>query len=169
MNLMDVIRARHSTRAFEYQPIPKDVLVQLVDCGRWAPSGRNEQPVEYVVVDDPKIIREVAQVTDNGAFAENAGALMVVVSRDVKYFLEDGAAAVENVLLAATALGYASCWIAGDKKDYAGRLLARLEVPDDWRLVAILAIGREAADAPRKVRERRPINEILHWNHYRAR
>jgi nitroreductase len=169
MNLTDAILARHSTRAFDYHPIPKDALVQLVDCGRWAPSGRNEQPVEYVVLDDPKAIREVAEVTDNGGFAVNAGALIVVVSRDVKYFLEDGAAATENILLAATALGYASCWIAGDKKDYSGRLLARLEVPDDWRLVAIVALGREAPDAPRKVRERRPINEILHWDHYRAR
>lgn len=169
MDLIDAIRARRSTRAFEYQPIPKDALVQLVDCGRWAPSGRNEQPVEYVVVDDPKLIKDIANVTDNGRFAENAGALVVVVSRVAKYFIEDGAAAVENVLLAATALGYASCWIAGDKKDYAGSVLARLDVPDDWKLVAILAVGQEAADAPRKARERRPINEILHWNRYRAR
>jgi len=169
MNLIDAIRARHSTRAFAYQPIPKDALVQLVDCGRWAPSGRNEQPVEYVVVDDRGQVRELANLTDNGRFAEDAGALVVVVSRDVKYALEDGAAAVENVLLAATALGYASCWIAGDKKDYAGRVLARLEVPEGWRLIAILAVGTEAPDTPTKTRERRPINEVLHWNHYRAK
>jgi nitroreductase len=168
MDLMDAIRARHSTRAFDGRPVPKDALVQLVDCGRWAPSGRNEQPIEYVAVDDPRLVKEVAHLTDNGRFAENAGALVVVVSRDVKYAIEDGAAAVENVLLAATALGFASCWIAGDKKDYAGRVLARLEVPDAWRLIAILALGYEAADAPAKVRERRPITEILHWNRYRA-
>ena len=168
MKLVDAIRARHSTRAFEYRAIPKDALVQLVDCGRWAPSGRNEQPVEYVVVDDRALVKELALLTDNGRFATEAGALVVVVSRDVKYALEDGAAAVENVLLAATALGYASCWIAGDKKDYAGRVLARLEVPDGWRLIALLAIGTEAPDAPTKARERRPIQEILHWNRYRA-
>jgi nitroreductase len=169
MNVLEAIRARHSTRAFVYQPIPRDVLVQLVDCGRWAPSGRNEQPIEYVVVDDRERIREIALLTDNGRFAVDAGALVVVVSRDVKYALEDGAAAVQNVLLAATALGYASCWIAGDKKDYAGRLLTHLEVREGWRLIAILAIGTEAPDALKKVRERRPIDEILHWNGYRAR
>ena len=169
MNLFDAVRARHSTRAFQYQPVPRDALVQMVDCGRWAPSGRNEQPVEYVVVDDRERVRELALFTDNGRFAAEAGALVVVVSRDVKYALEDGAAAVENVLLAATALGFATCWIAGDKKDYAGRVLASLQVPEGWKLIAILAIGTEAPDAPKKVRERRPIGDILHWGRHRAR
>jgi len=142
------------------------VLVQLVDCGRWAPSGRNEQPIEYVVVDDPKVIHEISGMTDHGQFAADAGALIVVVAREAKYWLEDGAAAVQNVLLAATANGLDSCWIAGDKKYYAAQICARLDVPEDLRLVAILAVGR-AAGPEGKPRERRPIGELLHWNRFR--
>ncbi len=166
MNTIEAIRARHSTRCFVYEPIAKDILIQLVDSGRRAPSGRNEQPLEYIVVDDPKIIQEIAGMTDTGRFAASAGALVILVATDAKYYLEDGAAASQNVLLAATAQGLDSCWIAGDKKYYAGQVCARLDVPDDRKLVSILAIGRASECEPQKPRP--SIGEQLHWNRFRA-
>ena len=167
MNTIDAIRARHSTRCFAYEPIAKDLLIQLVDSGRRAPSGRNEQPIEYIVVDDPKIIHEIAGMTDNGRFAADAGALVILVAmEDAKYYLEDGSAASQNVLLAATAQGLASCWIAGDKKYYASQVCSRLDVPDDRKLVSILAIGKASE---RECQKPRPaISEQLHWNRFRA-
>ena len=167
MDTLDAIKQRRSVRCFEYHPIPKDVLVQLIDCGRWAPSGRNEQPLEYVVVDDPRVIREVAAMTDNGTFMDEAGALIAVLSREARYFLEDGAAATENILLAATACGLGSCWIAGDKKYYAEQVCARLGAPEGYRLVSIVAVGNAAE--PASARSRRPLGDILHWNRYREK
>ncbi len=167
MKTIEAIEARHSTRSFVYEPIPKDMLIQLVDSGRRAPSGRNEQSIEYVIVDEPKTIREIAGMTDHGRFAADAGALVILVSRgEAKYYLEDGSAASQNVLLAATAQGLASCWIAGDKKYYAGQVCARLDVPDDRKLVSILAIGKEAEFAPPKPRP--SIGALLHWNRFKA-
>jgi nitroreductase len=167
MDTIEAIKQRRSVRRFSYHPIPKDVLIQLVDCGRWAPSGRNEQPIEYVVVDDPRVIREVAAMTDNGTFMDEAGALVVVLARESKYFLEDGAAASQNILVAATACGLGSCWVAGDKKYYAEQVCARLGAPTDLRLVSILALGTPTE--PAAPRSRRPLGEILHWNRYREK
>ncbi len=166
MKTTEAIQARHSTRSFVYEPIPKDILIQLVDSGRRAPSGRNEQPIEYIVVDDPKVIHEIAGMTDSGRFAAEAGALVILVAKEAKYWLEDGSAASQNVLLAATAQGLASCWIAGDKKYYAGQICARLDVPEDRKLVSILAIGKAAEGHVPKPRP--SIGELLHWNRFRA-
>ena len=167
MKTIQAIQTRRSTRRFAYKPIAKDILIQLVDSGRRAPSGRNEQPIEYIVIDDPKAIHEIAGLTDSGRFAEDAGALIILIARDVKYYIEDGSAASQNVLLAATAQGLASCWIAGDKKYYAAQICARLDVPEDRKLVSILAIGT-ADEAPTE-KPRPPIGEQLHWNRFRAR
>ena len=90
-----------------------------------------------------------------------AAACLAVFCKDTKYYLEDGCAAVENALVAATALGLQSCWIAGDKKDYCPRAAALLGVPAGFKLVALLALGhgREGGASA----EKRELKSVLHW------
>lgn len=160
MELFEAINSRSSVRSYSAEPVPYELLEKLVDAGRRAPSGRNVQPVEFVVLTKSDIKNKVALLTDYGKFLTEAPACIAVISRDTKYYLEDGCAAVENILLAATALGLGSCWIAGDKKPYAGKILELMGVPLDYKLVALIAIGYPAGETAPK--PKRPLDEVLH-------
>ncbi|HEX2971095.1 MAG TPA: nitroreductase family protein [Tepidisphaeraceae bacterium] len=164
MDALAAIAARHSTREFTDKSIPKPTLEQIIDAGRLAPTARNEQPWEFVVVTDRTLLQRVANATDYGRFIATAAACVVVLCKDTKYYLEDGCAATENILIAATALGVQSCWIAGDKKPYGATIADILGIPPTHKLISLLALGYENAPAHRKVR--RPLTQVLHWDRY---
>ena len=89
---------------------------------------------------------------------------IAVVCRDTKYCLEDGCAATENIVIAGTALGLGSCWIADDKKPYCRRVLDLLRVPGGYRLVSLISLGWQACAEQRRTKG--PLGEVLHWNHF---
>lgn len=142
MDTLECIKTRRSVRKYSGGEIPADDLALILDCGMQAPSARNIRPWEFVVVTEKPLLENLANICDYGAFLKDAGAAILVVSEDTKYYLEDGSAATQNILLAAHALGYGSCWIAGDKKDYAGEVLALVDAPRSHRLVSIVSIGK---------------------------
>jgi len=117
-NLLKFLKERRSVRAFQDKNIPKEQLQEIVDVARFAPTARNVQPWEFVVVTDKEKIAQLSDLGQNAKPLAGAAACIVVFCADSNYFLEDGSAATCNILLAATALGIGSCWIAGDKKPY---------------------------------------------------
>jgi nitroreductase len=160
---MEVIRTRRSVRKYQDKPIAKELLETIVDAGRLAATARNEQPWEFIVVTDPQLKAQVAAATDHGKFIAQAAAMIAVFCKDCKYFLEDGSAATQNILLAAHGLGIGSCWIAGDKKDYAPEVADILGVPAGFRLISLVALGYPA-EQPQKAK--RPLSEVLHWERF---
>ncbi len=163
MDLMEVIRTRRSVRKYQDKPIAKELLETIVDAGRLAATARNEQPWKFIVVTDPQLKAQVAAATDHGKFIAQAAAMIAVFCKDCKYFLEDGSAATQNILLAAHGLGIGSCWIAGDKKDYAPEVADILGVPAGFRLISLVALGYPA-EQPQKAK--RPLSEVLHWERF---
>ncbi len=164
MDAIACINTRYSCRSYLPKPVPRPLLEQLLDAGRRAPSGRKVEPVEFVVLTEQSSRDFLAELTTYGKFLSQAGACVVVIARDTKYYLEDGCAAAENILLASYALGLASCWIAGDKKSYAPEILQRLGVPSGYKLIAMLAIGYPAA--PGEQSQRRPLEQVAHWERF---
>jgi nitroreductase len=163
MDAITALKTRHSVRAFETRPIPKDVLEDIVDCGRLAASAINIQPWEFVVFTTPELLRKVADATDHGKFIAQANACIAVITQSTKYYLEDGSAATENMLVAAHAHGVGTCWVAGDKKPYAPDVCRILGAPEGFKLVSLVALGYPAED-PRK--PKRPLADVLHWERY---
>ena len=164
METIDCIQSRYSCRDYLPRPVAREMLERLVDAGRRAPSGRKEEPVEFVIVTDQATRQFIADLTNYGKFLAVAGACVVVIAHEVTYYLEDGCNAAENILLAATDMGLQSCWVAGDKKPYAGQILQRLGVPAGYKLVTMLAIGhgREAGRQP----AHKPLDHVLHWEQF---
>jgi nitroreductase len=115
-------------------------------------------------VTDRLKLRDLANLTDYGKFIGDAAACIVVVCEETKYYLEDGCAAVENLLLAAEAMGLASCWVAGDKKPYAGTILKALNAPAEMKLISLVAVGHEAERPLRAVKK--PMDQVLHWESF---
>jgi nitroreductase len=161
---LDFLKKRNSVRQYEPRTVEKEQLEAIIDAARFAPTGRNEQPWEFVVVTDATLRQRIAGLTDHGRFIANASACIIVFCRDTKYYLEDGSAATTYILLAATALGLGSCWVAGDKKSYAEEIRKILEVPENYRLISIVPLGYPAPNNSKATK--RSLTEVLHWEKF---
>lgn len=164
MEFFDVICKRASVRKYKNQQIDKGLLIRLVDSGRRAPTARAQEPWEFVVITDKGVLKKLAQIAENGRFIENATAGIVIFCKSTKYYLEDGCAATENILLAAADAGLGSCWIAGDKKDYAKDLGMILNSPTDLKLVSIISLGLPLKEENQI--KKRSIEQVLHWENF---
>lgn len=164
MEALEAIRKRRSVREYTGAPIPKQDLEKIVDAGRWAASGFNSQPWDFVVVTDPQVIKQLKVASQ---WMENAGAIIaVILDPSSKYWVEDGSAAVENMLIAATALGYGSCWLQGYTRPREEEFKRLLDVPDDRCLLTLVPIG-VPVQWPEKVKK--PLEQVLHWEKYQAK
>ena len=141
-------------------------LEKMIDAARFAPTARNVQPWEFVVVTDRHKLIGLAELAENGRFMAQAAACVAVYCADTKYYLEDGCAATCSILLAATALGIGSCWIAGDKKSYSQQVSALLNAPLDMKLISLIALGYPQEKGCFKLAEKRQFKELLHWEKF---
>jgi nitroreductase len=164
MDAIEVLKRRRSIRNYINKPVSKSDIEIIIDCGRLAATARNVQPLEFIVVTAATTRKKIADITEFGKFIADAPACVCVFSQDTKYYLEDGAAASENILLAARALGLGSCWVAGDKKTYTKDIAELLGVPSEFKLVSLIAIGY-TDDLDQKC-TKRPRSEILHWEKF---
>jgi nitroreductase len=95
---------------------------------------------------------------------EKAGAIIaVVMDPSSRWWVEDGSAAIENMLIASTALGYGSCWLEGYTLLREEEFKLLLGVPDNRRLLTLIPVG-VPAESP--TREKKALNTVLHWEKY---
>lgn len=164
MEAIEAMKTRRSIRSFKPDPVPKEIIEDIIDCARLAPTALNYQPWEFIVVTDPQMRKRIADETDYGKFIAQAPVCIAVFCKDVKYYLEDGSAATQNILLAAHAHGLGACWVAGDKKPYANRIAELLGVPSGYKLVSLIPIGYPA-EKPGRISKRK-LSEVIHWEKF---
>jgi nitroreductase len=172
MDLFEAIEKRYSYRGeFEPEPVPREHLQKIVEAGIRAPSACNQQVVTFVIVDDPGLLEKAAKIIDRPV-CHMAKAMIVCVYdtrpvyQEMSFAQEDCGAAVENILLAITALGYATVWLDGvlrveGRADRLGRLL---RVPQDKTVAVVLPLG--VATQPGVQRERLPFDQRAWFNQY---
>lgn len=173
MELFEAMEKRHSYRkAYTDAPIPKEDLLKIVEAGRLAPSGKNAQTTTFVIVDDPEILREFGEMLERPASMKSAKAAIVLVTKPERVFcghtfhLEDMSAAVQNMLLAVTALGYASVWVQGGllMNGVAERINELLNVPVGQYAQVLLPIGVPAEEMAQPVKK--PLEERVVFNRF---
>jgi nitroreductase len=162
METFKTIYERASVRKFLEKSVPQEMIEKMVDAGRMAPSARAIQPWEFVAVTHKETLCELGRLAENGRFLQESACCIAVFCRGTKYYLEDGCAATENILLAVADLGLGACWVAGDKKDYAAAVAKLLKAPENVKLVSLIAIGWPAESSGSIVR-RRKLEEVLYW------
>lgn len=164
METFEVIASRASVREYQDKPIEKDSLEKLVDAGRRAPTARCVEPWEFIVITNKDFLVKFAGLASNARFMAEASACIAVFAKETKYYLEDGSAAIENILLAAAELGLGACWIAGDKKPYVSEVADMLAVPTEFKLVGLVSLGWPKNSV--KQNKRRPLTEVIHWEKF---
>ncbi len=166
MECLEAIKKRRSIRTYKDKAIPKDILEKLVDAARFAPTARNVQPWEFVVISDKAVLKKIAQAAENGRFVSGSAACIAIFCTETKYYLEDGSAATQNILLAAASEGIGSCWVAGDKKPYCSQVNALLNVPAQFKLVSLISLGYPESTDSFTVADKRPLDKLIHWEKF---
>ncbi len=164
METFDAISKRASVRKYQSKPIDKALLEKLVDAARRAPTARAVEPWEFVVVTEKKALEALGRIAATGAFIKDAACCIAVYCKDTKYYLEDGSAATENILLAAAGCGLGTCWVAGDKKPYAGRVSELLGAPQEMKLVSLIPVGWPEKE-PEQIKNRK-LKDVIHWEKF---
>ena len=157
MELFEAIKKRHSYRGeFKNEPVKKEDLIKIVEAGLKAPSGCNAQSTNFVIIDAPSLVSQIAQMCPTVKAMVTAQAFIacvinktpVPVFQDKAFETEDCAAATENILLAITSMGYASVWMDGwlRQEGRNERISKMLNVPEDKILRILLPIGIPAEE-----------------------
>lgn len=161
MEALEAIRKRRSVREYTGEPIPRADLEQIVDAARLAATGSNRQPWEFIVVTERAMIERL-KVAAN--WMDKAGAIIaVVMDPSSRWWVEDGSAAVENMLIASTALGYGSCWLEGYTLPREEEFKELLGVPKEKRLFTLVPIG---VPVGWPTRDKKSLGEVMMWERY---
>jgi nitroreductase len=167
LEVFEAIKTRRSVRKYTKKPISEDLVLKILDAGRWAPSADNKQPWSFIVLRDMEVKRRVAEATTYGKFLDNAPlGVAVIIDPQVSSRsggVEDGANATQNMLLAAHALGLGSCWIGSYNSVYEERVKELLNIPMEKRLLSIISIGY-SDECPTKTRKE--LKEIVFTDNY---
>ena len=175
MELFEAIEKRHSYRgAFKDESVSRKDLEAIVEAGLKAPTGCNAQPTTFVIVDDEAILQKIqAMHPKNKALQQCRAMIACVVNIDpepvyesMSFEVEDCAAAVENMLLAVTGLGFATVWIDGwlrveGRAETIGDLL---DVPKNKLIRVVLPIGIPSEEYRRP--KKKPFGERAWFNSY---
>ncbi|MFH1414039.1 MAG: nitroreductase family protein [Candidatus Omnitrophota bacterium] len=163
MNFLETLKRRRSVRDYANKTIPREDLRKLVDVARFAPTARGVEPWEFIIITERALLDKLGDLAENGRFLSGAAACIAVFCKDTKYYLEDGCAATQNILLAATALGIGSCWVAGDKKTYCSQVSVILNVPAGFKLVSLISLGYPDSEDAFKIKDKRILDDLIHW------
>ncbi|MDR2439051.1 MAG: nitroreductase family protein [Planctomycetaceae bacterium] len=172
MELFETIVKRHSYRgAFLDKKIPDEDLRKIVQAGIDAPTGCNAQSVSFVIVNDPATIQAIAKETGEKQVCKTAQAMIICVCDktpaygNLSFFVEDCAAATQNMLLAITAFGYATVWIDGAiRGTVAAKIAEILSVPKDKEVRILLPIG--APEKQEKPNTKKSFEQRAWFNRY---
>ncbi len=181
VSLLSALRERRSSRALSDDPVEDDLIVELIEAARWAPSSGNLQPWRFLIVRKPERLKLLHEALARGnAWMKKAPILVVVCAnptddhiRDEKpYYLFDCGLAVENLILRATSLGLVAHPTIGWDEGIVKR---NLDIPDPVRVVTIVAVAHpgnvEEMDEDLQRREkspraRKPLEEIACWDEW---
>jgi nitroreductase len=169
MNTLDTIHTRRSIRKYEDRPLSAEVVQKLLAAAMQAPSARNQQPWQFVVIDERPLLGQIGQMLSNARMAQQAP-LAILICGDLHeetspgYWVVDCAAAAENMLLAAHALGLGAVWTGVYPREERMATLSQLiGVPSHVIPHSLIVVGYAAEEVPPQDRYRPERVRQNHW------
>ncbi|MFW9962370.1 MAG: nitroreductase family protein [Candidatus Sifarchaeia archaeon] len=165
-NFFETVKKRRSIRKYKDIEIPDEHITQMLEAARLAPSTNNTQSWRYIVVKDPKTIALLSLVAGRQKFIEHSKAVIMAIANRASsccpgnpsmWHVQDTMIATEHIVLAATALGYGSCWVAMLDSRNSQNIAAvkqALRIPETADIVALITLGvPDEIPSPRSTRE----------------
>ncbi len=162
--MIDAIRTRRSIRKFTGRCVPDEMIDAVLDAGRWAPSGMNNQPWRFAVVRDRDLRQDLGRCTKYGAVVNSADVIIAVfyntsAGYDRTKDIQSIGACIQNMLLAAHDLGLGAVWL-GEILRCSAEVKALLHAPEDHELMAAVAVGFPGGRPP-GAPSRKPLSELV--------
>jgi len=159
MDFLKLAWERISVRGYRPDPIPDDVLNQVLEAGRAAPTAKNLQPFQIIVIHTEGREEELRRIYNKDWFVEAPIVMVIAALRDEAYVGRRGkdyadvdcAIAMDHMILAATALGLGTCWIGAFEPD-----VAREAEP-----IVFTPLGYPVDSG--RVKQRKPLDQIVRW------
>ena len=178
--LLQIIRSRRHNGKVKADPIPDGHLEKILEAASWAPSGNNAQPWEFIVIKSPKTKAKIREIVEGGAHGRGEAPVeppvIIVACGDMRLkesypenvnrqevFYSSVAASIQNLHLAATALGLASNWGTVREASMAP-LQELLGLPEGLEIVALIRLGYPQETPASK--SRRSVEEVAHYEKF---
>ncbi|MBM4403118.1 MAG: nitroreductase family protein [Candidatus Cloacimonetes bacterium] len=181
MDIKELIMSRHSVRSYKADPLSPEVLSDILEAGRLAPSAQNRQPWRFIVIQGTDKIKSLSVNCGllglSNFFIRQAPCVIIACAdtrrsiriNDQDYYLVDTAIAFQQMMLMALAHGIGSCWIAAFSEK---KLRKWLKIDDKWKIVALSPFGYPAEKDTLHARmvsgfarssNRLPLEQIVHY------
>lgn len=170
MNFYEVIKNRRSIRHYKPDAVKKETLEKILNSARLAPSWKNSQNWQFIILSEDNSKESILEAFDDknpGKKTLTKAPLVIVLCSKPEdsgqldgknYYMVDGAIAMEHLVLAAKAEGLGTCWLGLFNENIVKKAL---EIPSDWRVIAITPLGYPDQDP--SPRPRKELNEIISW------
>ncbi len=161
--VLEAIYSRRSIREYTTEEVDRELLQQIVEAGLWAPSGLNNQPWRFVIVRDGDMREQLAEQTHYGHIVRAAkGLIAVYLDKEAMYDPvkdhQSAGACIQNMLLAAEALGLGAVWLGQILKN-KGEVNRILGLDSRLDLMAVVAIGHPLHR--KQSSQRKPLQEVI--------
>ena len=171
MDALEAIFTRRSVRRYTAQDISTEQIETLIQVGLCAPSAHNEQPWHFIVIRDRTILDEIPNIHPYSQMLKQAPAAICVCADETLekdsgsgYWVQDCAAATENILIAANALGLGACWLGVHPRlPRIEAIKTLLRLPDSITPFCLIALGYPDQAGQTAHRER---PQRVHHNHW---
>jgi len=165
VDILNLLKSRRSIRVYQDKPIPQELLLQVLEAGRWAPTGANLQPWHFIVVTDPETRKRIGDVARfffiKSSHVEKAPVVIALGfdTRKGKYGRYDVTLAGGNMLTMAASLGLGTCWIGAFDEP---KVKVILGIPENIEVIGLITLGYpdEKAEVPPRVE----LEKIVHWD-----
>jgi len=169
--LMEIIKKRRSVRSYEAKPIDDEIIKEIIDAARLAPSAKNLQEWKFIVVRDEKTKEKLVEAAKGQRFVKEASVVIAGVATYTNYVMTNGipachvdlAIAMEHIALAAAEKGIGSCWIGAFYQDKVKEILG---VPDNCLVIALMTLGYPREELKAEEKSRKSLDEIICWEKY---
>jgi nitroreductase len=165
--VIDAILKRRSIRRYSGKPVDKSIIKELLTAGMYAPSARNQQPWHFIVIEDREILESIRKIHPYASMLKGAEfAILVCGDEELElspgYWSVDCAAATQNILLAAHAVGLGAVWLGVYPREERQSGIRKLfSLPDGIHPFSLISAGYPAEEksVPDRFREDR-----IRWN-----
>ncbi|MBI5640851.1 MAG: nitroreductase [Nitrospirae bacterium] len=163
MDILELIKTRRSVRQFQERPVRAAEIRKILEAGRWAPSGLNNQPWRFAVITNNRLREEFSRLTHYARVIKSANVLIAVFLDTENSYnrmkdIQAVGACIQNMLLEAHSIGIGSVWL-GEILKSEERIGEILNLDKGLELMAVLAFGYP--DKKPKAVKRRAISELL--------
>jgi nitroreductase len=159
MEVFEAVRTVLAVRKYQDKPVSRDVVRRIVEAGRLTASSMNEQPWQFIVVEDRDTLRRLGALVRSGPYVAQSPLAIVVAIENTQYAVSDASRAIQSMILTAWSEGVGSNWVGF--QGMAG-VKSLLNIPNDLNVLAILPFGYPAQATGQGKKERKPLSQIAH-------